>query len=888
MNLLNKLTIKNLKLNKKRTIVTIIGIILATSLITALSGIVSSFRATMIEREKTVSGDYHYVFFDTNIEDFKYIKNNRNVKSYYLIQDVGYSKLENCKNEYKPYLFVQEYDDSALERMPIILKEGRLPTNSNELIISEHVNSNGGMNYKVGDELTLELGKRTLESGEELDQSNPYTSVRDEETGEYNEEQEKFEVVSSKKYKIVGIMERMNYNIEAYSAPGYLCISYLDKTNISNKLDVYATYKDLDKEFETTAQILNIDKKLLEDYYDGDITLSNDQKNELMDISLTYDRNASLIRWENLTFSDSNIAMLYSVGLIVIIIIMVTGVFCIRNSFAISITEKMKQYGMFASIGATSKQIKKNVLYEAFILGLIGIPLGILSGIFADFVLLKVVGFILKDYLDGIQFVIKISWSAVILAVILSAITIYFSARSSARRAAKISPIEAIRSNQDIKIKAKKIKSPKWVKKIFGIGGDISYKNLKRNKKKYRTTVISIVVSVSIFIAMTSFVNYAFSVSGIYYQDQDYNMVVYVKSKEDIGKLRDISKMDSVSDSVILSREFVGVEKGNFSLTDEAKRVRELINVKGVGEDEDAEDMMLVVIDNEQYAKYAKKVGLSYDDAKKGVILVNETKTYVVENDKGRYVFYDIYNYKKGDTIIGKIQTSSQQYDVDYKIMAVTKEKPMGQQNVTYNGGSMIVTCEEFLEKENPELVDEIGKSNTRLMIYSENPFELEKEIKQKYTSGLSIDNLEEIARQERAIWLVVAIFLYGFITVISLIGITNIFNTITTNMNLRSKEFANLKSIGMTSKEFNRMIRLESIFYGMKSLLIGIPLGIVFSALIYKAFMEGIDTNFIWPIKGIVISIAIVSVLIGCIMKYSLNKINKQNIIETIRKDNI
>ena len=106
--------------------------------------------------------------------------------------------------------------------------------------------------------------------------------------------------------------------------------------------------------------------------------------------------------------------------------------------------------------------------------------------------------------------------------------------------------------------------------------------------------------------------------------------------------------------------------------------------------------------------------------------------------------------------------------------------------------------------------------------------------------------------------------------------------------MNLRSKEFANLKSIGMTKKEFNKMIRLESIFYGTKALLIGLPIGVGLSYAIYKAFCEGAETGFLFPTNGVIISVVAVFVLISSIMHYSLSKINKQNIIETIRKDNI
>ena len=155
-------------------------------------------------------------------------------------------------------------------------------------------------------------------------------------------------------------------------------------------------------------------------------------------------------------------------------------------------------------------------------------------------------------------------------------------------------------------------------------------------------------------------------------------------------------------------------------------------------------------------------------------------------------------------------------------------------------------------------------------------------------TKQTSYNNFDEYARQMNSMILVISIFLYGFIAVISLIGITNIFNTITTNMALRSKEFAMLKSIGMTKKEFNRMIRLESVFYGVKSLFIGTIIGVFLSYLIHKSVSNSMEMSFLFPYKAIIISIIFVFLIVGLTMKYSISKINKENIIETIRKDNI
>ena len=176
------------------------------------------------------------------------------------------------------------------------------------------------------------------------------------------------------------------------------------------------------------------------------------------------------------------------------------------------------------------------------------------------------------------------------------------------------------------------------------------------------------------------------------------------------------------------------------------------------------------------------------------------------------------------------------------------------------------------------------------LNIDSTNPDKLQDDVEKLLKdSKYNIYNLDKEENMLQSYYTLMAIFLYGFITVIALIGVTSIFNTITTNVELRSREFAMLKSIGMTKKEFNRMIRLESLFYGTKSLIIGIPIGILISYFIYNIFGGmNLIIKYTLPIKGIIISILVVFILITVIMKYSVNKINKQNIIETIRNENI
>ena len=858
MNVLNKLTLKSLQMNKKRTIVTIIGIILATSLLTAVITMVVSFRATMIEYEKEDAGNYHYVFEDVPYEDLKYFKNNTNIEDIYCTEDIGYTYLEGNNNDYKPYLHLLAFNEKALINSSVKLVEGRMPQNENEIVISEHIKDIAEVEYNIGDTLSLDVSKRTDLSGEyELDQSNAYV-----------EGEEKLESMYTKEYKVVGIIERPNYDIENPASPGYTIVTYLNDNNATQNLNIYVLLSEygLKNQEEFVSQITGIDKNILTKLENNE-QLDEKELEEYNNIKYSYSKNEGLLRYENFEVSDSTMSTVLSLAVVVIVIIIVTSIFCIRNSFAISITEKMRQYGMLASVGATPKQIKKNVLYEAMILALIAIPIGILCGLFADFILLKVIGTLLADALNNLKFIFSISWLSLVFVILLAIITIYLSAISSARRASKISPIEAIRGNNDIKINPKKIRSSKIVEKLFGIGGKIADKNLKRNKKKYRTTVISIVVSVSIFIAMSSFIDYAMNASSVYYNNTSYNL--YVR--------------DGVEDSYKEIAKFSGVEE--YSIVRLSNFYVDTNTIKGNedlrGGDESSQiPISIIALGDEEYRRYVNELGLNYNDAKDKAILIDDYTQYVVdEENKGKYIMKRVYTYEKGDTILGSFEDEGVK-DTYLEIAAIGTTRPMGLENITSSYGYLVISDDFY----NRNVKDTYAQE---LYIKCDDSNKLEGQIRQEY-DDLIVYNLDEQMQQEQSVYLVIQIFLYGFITVISLIGITNIFNTITTNMNLRSREFAMLKSIGMTNKEFNKMIRLESILYGLKSLLIGIPIGIILSYLVYKAVSGGIEMEFILPINSIIISIVVVMLLIIFIMRYSLSKINKQNIIETIRKDNI
>ena len=950
MNLMKTLTLKNLKLNRKRTIVTIVGIILATALLSALVTLVSSFRYSMIEYQKQKDGDFHMKFSNVKMSELSEFKNNRNIESTFETMGMGFAKLDGCKNEDKPYAYVMATDEAGFERGCFKLIEGRMAKNEDEIVIPRHLKTNGRIDIKVGDEITLDVGKRYDSNTESVISENCA----------YEHEAETLTDTVTKHYKVVGIMERPGYGMEDYSAAGYTFVTYSDElaaidngtkseaSEADTTLTVYSRYtqKALRNKDAVTADIIGVDEKLFAKANNSSVEMTAEESDRFLKEmeNAKYDIyiNGLLISYECVFPIDGTFKALFTVATVVALIIILTSVYCIKNSFNISITEKIRQYGMLASVGATRRQIKSSVKTEAAMLGVVGITVGTMSGILASLVLVKVVNALSAGWLNfALSF--HTSLPALILAVILSIATIYFSATGSARKAAKVTPLEAIRNTKEIKIKSSKLKTPAIIGRIWGIGGVISYKNIKRNNKKYRTTVTSIVICSVTFIVISYFMSMAFSMVGMSYASTDYNIGINMSYKKDIhidieklSKL--VSGIEGVDDYLVGAGYDFDVRKPKYT-KEYGEYCRQVYD-----NSEDVSQMFLItVLDDKSYDKYASDAGIK--NAAAGAILVNKGTFDVYNENSLKYVKkeMELYKYKAGDTIEcgynvyddassddnaaeGDTESSTDDNNavegdtesgtednsgyvdeetinngvrktVDVTIAGVTDKVPIG-----YKGYSYATLL--FMNQKGFESLWADGKSNElkqRYVSYSayvvaenadeyQDTFEKETEGNPEYSQiSFSVSNLDKQMRDEKSLFTLLGVFAYGLIVVIALIGITNIINTLSTGMELRSREFATLRSIGMTDKQFAGMVRLESVFISVKALVIGVPLGILISYLLC-VIMNRMDGAIIYepPYKAIILCIVVVIMLIYAIMKLSMTKLRHNNIIETIKNENL
>ena len=948
MNLMKTLTLKNLKLNRKRTIVTIIGIILATALLSALVTLVSSFQYSMIEYQKQKDGDFHVKFSDVKMSELSELKNNRNIESTFETMGMGFAKLDGCKNEDKPYAYVMATDEAGFERGCFKLIEGRMAKNEDEIVIPRHLKTNGRIDIKVGDEITLDIGKRYDSNTESVISENCA----------YEHDAETLTDTVTKHYKVVGIMERPGYGMEDYSAAGYTFVTYSDElaaidngtkseaSEADTTLTVYSRYtkKALRNKDAVTADIISVDEKLFEKANKSSVEMSAEESDRFLKEmeNAKYDiyMNGYLISYECVFPIDGSFKALFIVAAVVALIIILTSVYCIKNSFNISITEKIRQYGMLASVGATRRQIKSSVKTEAAMLGVVGIPVGTMSGILASLILVKVVNALSAGWLN-VALSFHTSLPALILAVIMSIATIYFSATGSARRAAKVTPLEAIRNTKEIKIKSAKLKTPAIIGRIWGIGGVISYKNIKRNNKKYRTTVTSIVICSVTFIVISYFMSMAFSRVGMSYASTDYNIGINMSCKKDL----DIEKLSKLLSGIEGAEDYLVGAGYDFDVSkpEYTKEYGEYCGQLYDDSEDVSQEFLITVLDDKSYDKYASDAGIK--NAAAGAILVNKGTFDVYNENSSKYVKkeMELYKYKAGDTIEcgynvyddassddnaaeGDTESSTDDNNavegdtesgtednsgyvdeetinngvrktVDVTIAGVTDKVPIG-----YNGNSNTTLL--FMNQKGFESLWADGKSNElkqRYVSYSayvvaenadeyQDTFEKETEGNTEYSQiSFYVSNLDKEMRDEKSLFTLLGVFAYGLIVVIALIGITNIINTLSTGMELRSREFATLRSIGMTDKQFAGMVRLESVFISVKALVIGVPLGILISYLLC-VMMNRMDDAIIYepPYKAIILCILVVIMLIYAIMKLSMTKLRHNNIIETIKNENL
>ena len=906
MNIFHTYSLKSLKKNKTRTLVTIIGIILSVAMITAVTTMIATIQNFGISYITSTTGDWHVYVNDVNGEKRENFYADDRVKTTYDLRNVGYAYLDGSVNEYKPYLCIQAMNKDFKENMPIHLTEGRMPENDREILIPDHVYINGGVEYKIGDTIDLDIGYRII-GNEILWQKSELDAV----TGDDGNVKVNEQLITEyeRAYTVVGFYERPDF--EPYSAPGYTALTMQGEDFGCTSYDCYMVMKEPNTAFDLWDEIA------------------------LEGTSYT-DCNNSLLRFYGLSTRNDYNAVLYGMGSILIGIIMLGSVALIYNAFAISISERTKQFGLLSSIGATKKQMKKSICFEGLVLCVAGIPLGVISGIAGIGVTLYCLREPLQnimDVYDGVSLKLHVSLGSVVVAVIVGIVTVLISAYLPMRRALKISAIDAIKQRGDIKLNQKSVRIPGLVGGLFGVEGTIAYKNYKRNKKQYRATVISLAMSIILFVTTGCFTTYLFGSFGKSTEISPYDINVMAYGVKDAPEVEDIYEEMCGVEGVTPYYRYAYTESdivvAEVDLTDEA--------LQALGNNQII-TLSMQFLPDDVYQKMVKHYGLDeekYADIKNAPpILMNSG--YIWDDDlEDMYAFSllredcsQFYSIKSGN---------AEESDAVYYSGCEVREKDGRQVIVAYEDIEEDMTEKEVPVKdcvlstftigdivnasyEEDFYFDDFGlglslgpmgvgmvypmsMADTVLTQIDSREYDLRTDmyfktedhkkaydemsvLLQKYDDAIVYDDAAG-EEEERSILIMIQVFSYGFIILISLISAANVFNTISTNMNLRRREFAMLKSFGMSEKGFRKMMNFECVLYGVKGLFYGLVLAILLVVWMYYKSMGDTLEGFYLPWQYVGIVVVCVFAVVYSTMVYGRIKLKKENIVDALKNEN-
>lgn len=895
MNVFSRYAVRSMHANKARTIVTIIGMALSMALFTAvIEGAASAltfFRDMTVEQD----GGYHAVLQDVSDNERKdFLKNSAITKSV-TFQEVGYAS----ESDY-PYIRILSGKPQK-SILNISLTSGSWPENSDEIVLPQSYMDSQGNSYQLHQTITLNTGI-PYKDGKRAALSDLYDFD--------HEDRNELKDSVSRTYTITGFYQRLPEEVNG----GNNDTAFTNNAKGDGITDTYFCTKNINR--------INDLKKTVE------------QPDHLV-------LHEELIRYCNpglSNMSHSAVTLIYGFAAVLIVLVLAGSISMIANSFSISISERMKDYGMLKSIGASRKQIRACVLTEALLSSLYGIVPGMLLGFGGLAVVIHLVsGRLVSAYGDSAtRMRIVLSWPGLITAIVICLLTALIAAWRPASTAMRVTPVESIRRTDETGKHSEHVHTGRLTWKLFGLEGALTSRNLSRNHNRFRSIVFSLTISVVLFVSASSLCSYLSKAVNLETQKTTADITVNVNHETGVpvDSMSDTSKLfTSLKNLNGIKNGSWGVQESVDDLTVPANDITSEYCQYGDPSHCDDTDVQMetqeiMFLDDVSFRQMLKENGISDSD------------TYFdSENPKAV-----LYNHESTRTVNDKIADLTFLNPNSFPLtMSVTGHQKM-------DGSTYITTCGDddayacyLSDGQDPETADEdnmtkiplsqsaqteklvIGASveNTGLagitqpmVIYPASAYSALKEtgiVSGTYYEGqlyfratdhkaaasaisqylsehncTSVTVTDEVANTElsNSIIFTVRVFSVAFILLVSLIAMANIFNTIATNMQVRKKEFAMLRSVGMTSKGFRKMLVLECLTYGIRSLLISLPLSVLMTYVIYRITNVRQETAFYIPVYAVIIAVISVFVIIILSMIYGWHKLRKENLVETLRSE--
>ncbi|PXX77266.1 ABC transporter permease [Dielma fastidiosa] len=826
MNILNVYIKKYLKENQHRTALSIASIALAAAMIFSMSAIMTSIYVSINESLVRSTGNYHAVFTDVNQNFASYLDMNMKIEEEMKVQHYGVSYLSDSMNKQKAYLRLLGFSSSAMQNLDIDLVEGRLPRNSNEIIVSQSLQYEGKIKMVPGLQVVLNLGERVSEAGNKLDEAAPI------------EDNEQFLPLHSGSYEVVGVFETPNFD---YDNPFYSVITAYDE-NADLPMDIYLLYKDIKDTYQVTGSLSQLFK--------GEYT--------------AFSYNDTLLKYNNV-FNERLISfqMLVLIVFFLLFFLIIAGEL-IFSSFANAYLNREKHLAIFKSIGATGHQIRMMIVYEGIVILGLALPIGLLAGYGFTSGTFYVVNQLLKRIVvSAVQLNFHYTWQLMLLSGGAALFFSFCSMRLAAKKTSRKSIRSTLLSNDEVDEERKPYLDLQ--NRFLSIDNKLTLKHLKQNHKPYRKIIFLLSSVMALFITTQTVFDYMRQ--GVFLNIDDAGYDVKAVIMNDKYPTRLITRL-KLSDgySRMLVAEMVNVTSNDLSaFSDEFKalyNIDETVTFTLISYSDDVLDYYIkrnsLARNLEIIKNLDRPVGILYNQA------------YDADNRK----IVEIADADRINNIYSLYPSDVKLFD-KLEVISTHAQLP----GLTMQDTPQMIISDAMMQQVIAELKS-VGSYEEHFTVFfkSSNPNALEGMLNM-LPQGEGVDTFEVInavARQleTKTIKALLEIMMYGYIILIALMGMVAVFNISSVNFEYRRREFVLYRMLGLRMRSVRRMIFSELIFYGLKILMSSILLSLIVNGLLYTFMFKPMGMHFHLEKTSIIVCCALILIVSIMLMLYASHKI--------------
>jgi len=478
-----------------------------------------------------------------------------------------------------------------------------------------------------------------------------------------------------------------------------------------------------------------------------------------------------------------------------------------------------------------------------------------------------------------------VSVPALFAAAVISLITILISAYIPARKVANMPVMECIRQTNEVKVEAKAVKTSKLAERLCGLEEILALKNFNRNRRRYRSIILSLTFSVVLFVSASSFGAYLNQIaenSSVIVED--YDICFYTRNMEESELFQLYEELKTAGGVTESAYQALSTYSCVLDTSDVSRHFLDEYG-EPIGYDGTSETMKVLLdiqfVEDSVYQNLLEGLGLSAEEyTGQGPKMVMAGILPGRWYTQGQPIEFTLRS-GAGD----QTKTIRATFVQDYPDLLPTEPGE-------WPGYTLMVMAPYEVKPQFDALDATVRPTKLGMTFKSENPGQSTAEMQTmidgaSVTADYNLYNVYEILEQNRNITFIVSLFSVVFVTMISLIAAANVFNTISTNITLRRRELAMLRSVGMSNRDFNKMMRFECALYGARTMLWGLPLSGITSCLIYEGMIiGGGNVDFVFPWGSIGISVFSVFFVVFITMLYAVSRIKRENIIDALRDD--